>query len=550
MQKTCRHCQATFTIRPEDLAFYQDMQVPPPTLCYLCRMQRRLSFRSERFLYHRKCDLTGKQMISTYSNDKPFPVYDIDAWWSDDWDAKSHGRDFDFSRPFFDQFFELRDQVPRMARIQQKPMENAEYCNAAGHSKNCYLCFSTNTGEDCYYGTWFNRCKSCVDSININDSELCYECVNCSNCYSLRYSRDCKNCNSSMFLRSCIGCKDCFGCYNQVQKQYMIFNEQKTKEEYDAFMKTINSGSFSEIESMKKQFYEFSKHLITKELYGTNNENSIGNYLHNNKNAYYGFECENCEDISYSMCVNTAKNSMDHSYWGAGTEKIYECQACGYNDYNLRFCNLCWSNCSDLTYCDHMFTSKNCFGCIGLKQAQYCILNKQYTKEEYEALVPKIIEHIKTTGEWGEFFPTTKSQYAYNETLSYEQMPLTKEETLARGWKWKDEDESSKYEGPNIALPDNINDITDDITKNILTSTLSGKTYKIIPQELAFYREHQIPLPRLTPNERHYERLKMRNKRVMYDRTCAKCAAPIKTTYSPDRPETVYCEKCYIEAVH
>jgi hypothetical protein len=27
---------------------------------------------------------------------------------------------------------------------------------------------------------------------------------------------------------------------------------------------------------------------------------------------------------------------------------------------------------------------------------EYCILNKQYTKEEYEILVPKIIEHMKT----------------------------------------------------------------------------------------------------------------------------------------------------------
>ncbi len=550
MQKTCRHCQITFPIRPEDLAFYEEMQVPPPTLCYLCRMQRRLSFRSERFLYHRKCDLTGKQMISTYSTDKPFPVYEMDAWWSDDWDAKSYGRDFDFSRPFFDQFFELRDQVPRTARIQQKPMENSEYCNTAGHCKNCYLCFSTSTSEDCYYGTFVNFCKTCVDNTNVRDSEICYECVNCTNSYAVRYSRDCKNCSSSMFLRSCIGCKDCFGCYNQVQKQYMIFNEQKTKEEYEAFMKTIKTGSFAQIEELKKQFNEFSKHLIVKEYYGTNNENSIGNYINNCKNTYYAFECDNVEDVAYSTCIYKSKNAMDHSYWGEGTEKTYECQACGYGSYNLKFCNLCATNCSDLTYCDHMFTSKNCFGCVGMKQAEYCILNKQYTKEEYEELVPKIITHMKNTGEFGEFFPAGKSQYAYNETLAYEQMPLTKEETLARGWKWKDEDESSKYEGPNITLPDNINDAPDEITKNILTSTLSGKTYKIIPQELEFYREHQIPLPRLTPNERHYERLKMRNKRAMYDRTCAKCHKPITTTYSPDRPETVYCEKCYLETVY
>jgi hypothetical protein len=48
--------------------------------------------------------------------------------------------------------------------------------------------------------------------------------------------------------------------------------------------------------------------------------------------------------------------------------------------------------------------SSNLFGCIGLRGKEYCILNKQYTKEEYETLVPKIIEKMKADGEWGEFF--------------------------------------------------------------------------------------------------------------------------------------------------
>src|SRR3989338_9885653 len=104
----CRQCQSSFEIFPEDRRFYDMMQVPEPTLCYICRMQRRLSFRSERFLYHRKCDLSGKQIISSYSSDKPFPVYENDEWWSDKWDPLSYCRDFDFNRPFFEQFRDLR----------------------------------------------------------------------------------------------------------------------------------------------------------------------------------------------------------------------------------------------------------------------------------------------------------------------------------------------------------------------------------------------------------------------------------------------------------
>ncbi|MDP2669631.1 MAG: hypothetical protein Q8O99_01100 [bacterium] len=37
------------------------------------------------------------------------------------------------------------------------------------------------------------------------------------------------------------------------------------------------------------------------------------------------------------------------------------------------------------------------FGCSNLRNKQYCIFNKQYTQEEYEQLVPKIITHMQET---------------------------------------------------------------------------------------------------------------------------------------------------------
>jgi hypothetical protein len=52
-------------------------------------------------------------------------------------------------------------------------------------------------------------------------------------------------------------------------------------------------------------------------------------------------------------------------------------------------------------------------------------LNKQYTKEEYEKLLPKIIAHMKKTGEWGEFFPISISPFNYEETPAMDYYPLT-----------------------------------------------------------------------------------------------------------------------------
>jgi hypothetical protein len=73
-----------------------------------------------------------------------------------------------------------------------------------------------------------------------------------------------------------------------------------------------------------------------------------------------------------------------------------------------------------------------------LRNKEYCILNKQYTKEEYEQLVPQIIDHMTKTGERGEFFPASISPFCYNETVVMEYYPLTKDEALAKGFKRMD----------------------------------------------------------------------------------------------------------------
>jgi hypothetical protein len=559
MQRTCVHCGLPFTLREWDLRFLREvaptfgekkMDLPPPDLCQHCRMQRRLLNRNERYLYHRKCDLSGKQVISCYSIDKPFPVYENDEWYSDKWDGRTYGREVDFSKPFFDQWGKLRHSVPRLARILEKPYENSDYCNCASQVKNCYLVFSSNQNEDCFYGAWVNQSKNCVDCLNIEKCEQCFEVVGCRECYAVRYSRDCINCSDSIFLRDCQGCRNCFGCTNQVQKQYVVFNRQKTKREYEDFLKQVNTGSNREMRAAREKIDSLLGDPIVKSYHGANIENSSGDYLRNCRNCELCFEGNDLEDCAYCQCLQSAKDSMDHSYWGQGTELVYFTQACGYDCFRILFSNLCWSGCQDLLYCDHCFSCRNCFGCVGLRNSEHCILNKQYSKQEYEELVPRVMEHMKTTGEWGHYFPPPLSIYAYNETLAAEHEPMGREEVLKRGWLYLDERQEEKYLGPKIEVPDDIDDVSDSICDAILHCERSGKPYKVIPQELRFYHQLRIPLPRLHPNERHADRVKLRNPRKLFTRTCAKCGKDIQTTYSPDRPEIVYCERCYLATVY
>jgi hypothetical protein len=217
----------------------------------------------------------------------------------------------------------------------------------------------------------------------------------------------------------------------------------------------------------------------------------------------------------------------------------------------MLFCNECWESNSDLIYCDSCIGCKNCFGCVGLQHQSYCILNTQYTKEEYEKFVPQIIAAMRNDGIWGEFFPIEKSPFAYNETVAQDYFPLTKGVALEQGLSWQEHDEKAdQYMGPDYEIPDDIHNVSDDITKQILRCEVLGKPFKIIPQELKFYKKMGIPIPRKSPDQRHLERLALRSPRKLWSRQCIKCKIAIQTSYAPDRPEQIYCEKCYQKTIY
>ncbi len=523
------------------------MNVPSPTLCPECRQQRRLCFRNFRHLYNRKCDLTGKQIISMYDADTPFPVYDLEVWWSDQWDGLDYGMEFDFQKPFFDQYKRLLYRVPKFA-VQNIQSENSKYSNIVMNSRNCYLTFGCVSSRDCYYGHIVWQSENCMESLYALSCELTYECVDCTKCYHVMYSQDCENCTDSAFLMDCKGCKDCFGCVGLRNKQYHIFNQPHSKEEY---FKKLALFDFSRKEHRMK-IQNFLRDLLMRHphlyMHGINNENSTGDHLYNCKNVLYSFDVKNSRDIKFAFTMQNCKDSYDMTFNGVPAELSYECLSV--QGYAIKFSHLCLNDNTNLTYCDTCFGCQDCFGCVGLKKRQYCILNKQYTKEAYEELVPKIIEHMKKNGEWGEFFPVQLSPFAYNETMAQEYFPLTKERAIQFGMLWKEKDIESKYQGTPVSIPENIQEVTDSITKEILTCEHCNRNYKIIAQELKFYREMKLPIPRFCFECRHTKRMSLRTPRKLWDRTCMQCNAPIKTSYAPDRPEIVYCEKCYQKTVY
>ncbi len=239
--KSCAQCQSTYIVTDTDRQFYKRIsptfngktyQIPEPTLCPECRLQRRLSFRNDRKLFERTCDKSGNKLISMYPSGTKTAVYDREIWWSDEWDPKDYGQAFDFTRPFFEQFYELDQKVPHAHTI-AFDTDNSRYTNSNAFVRNCYLCFTGNYLEDSFYCYNAEKSKDCMDCLFVYDSELAYESVHSSNCYNTAYALHSKGCSDSMFLENCTSCKNCFMCFNLNNKEYCIMNEQLTKEEYE-----------------------------------------------------------------------------------------------------------------------------------------------------------------------------------------------------------------------------------------------------------------------------------------------------------------------------
>lgn len=550
--RICRISGKSFTINDRDLEFYRKIDVPSPLLCPDCRLQRRLAWRIERTLYLRNCDLTGKRILSIFSPASPYRVFSPEAWYSDRWNALDYGRDFDFNRPLFQQFSELMREVPLLSASVMN-LQNCDYVNQCGWSKNCYFTIEADQNEDSMYSYRVFFVKTCVDCTEVFRSERCYECIDCENCFRLIYSQLCRQCSDSAFLFDCRGCSNCFGCVGLRQKSFCWFNEQVTKEEYTRRLQAFDLQNPEYFKTAQNRFETLKLKFPRKAFIGEMNENVSGNYIYESKDCADCYNIRNCRDCSYCNMVRNSKDCMDYFVWGDNAERVYEAEACGHNILNLRFCVDCYNGVRDLTYCFLCaLGTADCFGCIGVQKGKYCILNKPYSKEDYEKLIPRIIEYIKKTGEWGEFFSMNISPYAYNETVAQEYFPLTKEQAIQENLLWRENlpFSTGKETIHRDKIPSEIDKVPDSIVNEILACEATGRNYRITTQELNFYRAMQLPIPRLHPDERHRRRMLLRNPRKLWDRNCEKCGAAIKTTYAPERTEIVYCEACYLKTVY
>jgi CxxC-x17-CxxC domain-containing protein len=499
-----------------------------------------------------------------YPPEQDIVVYCQPCWWADNWDGTEYSMEYDPTRPFLEQVRVLNNKTPHVAlETTYLTLKDCEYCNAIAYGKNCMLATWADYCENVCFSSLINGVKDSSDCLRMSDSELCYESMGQNKGYRVFYSEECDSSTDVWFSRNLSGCINCVGCVNMRGASYCIFNEKYSKEDYFEKVKELKLDTRSGIEAFQKQIPEFFKKFPYREYSGnTLNVNVTGEYTYqskNSKNMYISSGTEDCTNCQF-ITVAPARDCMDYSGWGNNAELIYESANVGDGVSNSKFSVYCFPDVTETEYSMWCIGAKHNFGCVNLKRKKYCILNKEYSKEEYEKLKAEIIADMRVRpymderGKsylYGEFFPPEFSAFAYNTSNASKFFPKTEQEALTGGYFWHNElEQQVEATTTGDALPETIDEVTDAVMQEAIACTTCSRKYRIASLELSILRKLHMPLPDRCPKCREASRFAQMNPPRLYERTCANCNKPITTAFAPDRSETVYCVECYQKEIH
>lgn len=540
--KKCRDCGMEFSLSNEDKNLLSRLGIEDTFECIECNWKRILSY----FIFGRfrktKSALSGKSIITNFPESTQFPLYERNEWISDAWDAMEYGVMYNPQKSFIEQFADLSRKVPRPHQSGTKNL-GSDWCDDVWNCKNCYLCRSLLDCENMSYGYRTFACRNSIDLAFCFKTDNSYDSVYCFDCYQVHHSFNVHDSMESAFLYDCRNVKNCFMCWNLRNKQYCILNEQYTKEDYFKRIKEFKTNSFSVVQNLKKIFWQkISNEAIHRQNYNTKTTDSIGNFLS---------ECKSCENCFF---LDKSENCR-HVFRGFETKDgIYTVatigEKCAFSAidgyiYETAFTSHC-SNCRYSYFLDYCEECEYCFGCIGLRKKKFCILNTQYTEEEYKKMKEDIIKNMKKAEEWGSFFPYTMGYCGYNFSLAQWYFPETKDSITALGGIWEDAKDVDIDGMDGNIVPDMIEDVSDDFPSKPIICPKSGWRFNIAPHELEFYKKHKIPIPHNHFDIRTLERFRPLTSFHPYKGMCIFCKKDIIHFYPKEWGyEKIACVECY-----
>ncbi len=593
--RTCRASGEVFPVFKKDQEILKKLspeigwkihELPLPVYAPLTRHRLHLMYKNERHLYHDVCWLTWQKTITRIHPEVSPPTFTTKAWASDDRDYTDYGLSYDGQNPL-DLINNLAWKTPYQDLIWSLSnlSNNSTYTNYTADVVNCYLLFDSNTTQDSAYCTKSRKCQSVFDCTNIINCEKCYGCVDCWGLFECTYSYDSSDCSHSHYLIDCHGCNYCIWCVNLVNKEYHIFNQPVSKETFASFKQKLiaNRRLLSHPHWTKLQ-----QAMIKKATHGNQTEKSIGENIRGSSDCILSYNIVNAQSLRYCDDMSDAQDCRWVTSYGHASSRMYNSSQVGRYTSQVR-CSSTIGRGENLLYCIDTKKSKNCFGCVNMKQKEYCIFNKQYTREEYEDIVPHIIESMKKSWTWWHFLPSSCTVFPYNDSVANDQYPIHtlcdskgNETILSERGSWKvtlleewvvvdalldlgwEEKRPIKRRTQEVeinmppdlqtlaasALPNTISAVTNDILTQAIVCSKTQRPFRVVPMELEFYREMWLPLPQKHPDIRHQERISIRAWREFHLRKCEATGEEIVSVYPWNSNFKVYSDAAYQQAIY
>jgi len=353
-------------------------------------------------------------------------------------------------------------------------------------------------------------------------------------------------------MYDCRDCSDSLFCSNLRNKRYCFANQQFTKEEFEKRKAEWDFTSYATYKKAKEFFAEMMVNSAwIRALQIDKSEDCTGNFIRESK------DCENCYLLSrHENCANDcfsgpdSKSTLD-SLGTLGAELVFMTSLPVYSYYAIFSFSV--SHCKFVEYSAYLQNCQNCFGCCGLVNKQYCIFNKQYSKEEYEILRKKIISYMKETGEWGRFFPGYFAPNPYEESFSGFHFPLDRPGDL--GFRYADPVESMSPKTEEIeAIPDTYRGLDTEkekwLTEQIFWDKSYKRSFRITKKDIDFAKRIQCPLP----HNYYVHHLQdnfawMPFNGELRDTICAKSGQKIKTNWPEKFDGRILSEEEYLKVV-
>ncbi len=569
----------------------EKFSIPSPNLSPKAREIKRMLWRNERNLYKRKCDLTGKSMISVYSPEYEWKVYYFKDFYWDNWDSSDYQIEIDHNKTIKEQLWNFLKNIPKRSINLDDAisMENCDYCNYWIWSKDSYMCQTPVMSEKCFYSSTPLKSSYCIDTLLCEECENSYESIDCTKSYKLFYCQNVEESNECYFWKDLKNCNNCIWCIWLRWKKYYIFNKKVSKEEYEKKLSQIFDCNKS-YEKFSKEFEYFKNKFLKKNLNNRMSENSYWEWIVWSKNIIFWKDCITLEDSFYcTVAWITATDLISCTSVWMNINNLVDCIWTSNSSKSWFLSFASWNN---SFYLMDVRFSDNCLLSSWFQNQEYTIFNKKYKKSEYENIASKIIEKIKKEWIWWDFFPSDFSPFPYNDTIANDYYPvkylvfldqnkkIIKREVNNEDWEWTvyilesenfiskavldlgweekinikwrtKENETEIPKEINVIkaknLPENISEITNDILKSIIICKKSKRPFRIIEEELKFYKKYNLPLPRLHPEIRYQNRFNKRPKNNLFLKECNKCNKEVLSAWNNEK---VICEECYLKETY